>query len=130
MNILEITPPSISNHSRDSTEIDGYGANGLRSWEEIFNTATRALQETDQYLYSSTNALMEIDKYSAAGSETEADLYDPKTSAEIGSYQYGSNGHVNEVVDLLNNHDWLSQSNGTYKDKVSGAVSKTQPTLR
>ncbi len=89
-----------------------------------------ALKETDRYHYNSSNALMEIDKYGASGTETRADLYDPQTSSEIGSYLYGSNGHVNEVVDLLHNHDWLSQPNGTYKDQTSGVVSKTQPTLR
>ena len=89
-----------------------------------------ALKETDQYQYNASNSLMEIDRSNASNVKTEADLYDPKTSAEIGSYLYAANGHVNEVVDLLHNHDWLSQSNSTYRDKTSGAVSQTQPTLR
>ena len=110
--------------------VAGYGSNGLQSWEDVFNTMSGALQETDQYQYNASNALTEIDKYNGAGAETEADLYDPQTSAEIGSYLYWSIGSVNEVVDLAGNHDWLSQADGTFKDKTSGAVSKTQPTLR
>ena len=111
-------------------KIDGYAANGLHNWEDIFNTMSGALKKTDQYQYNSSNMLIEIDKYSPSNVKIEADLYDPQTSAELGSYLYASNGHVNEVIDLLNNHDWLSQSNGAYKDKTSGAVSQTQPTLR
>jgi len=110
--------------------VDGFNVNGTHSWEDIYNTLSGALQETDQYSYNSSNALMEIDRSNGFGVKTEADLYDPQTSSEIGSYLYGANGQVDQVIDLLNNHDWISQSDGTFKDQTSGAVSKTQPTLR
>ena len=111
-------------------EIDGYdaGANGLQRWEQIYDTLSGALKETDHYQYNSANALTEIDRSNGAGVMTEADLYNPATSAAIGSYHYAS-GAVNEVVDLVNHHDSFQNSNGTYTDKTTGTTRQTQPSL-
>lgn len=111
------------------SEIDGTDVNGQRSWAEIYDTMSGALKETDQHFYDFSRSSTQIDKYDPAGSEIRADLYDPQSSAAIGQYVYGSSGHVDEVIDLLHSHDWISQSDGSYRDQTSGASSRYQPTL-
>ena len=44
-----------------------------------------ALRETDQYQYNATGQLTEIDKSDGSGAKTEDDIFDPRSSQEIGS---------------------------------------------
>ena len=110
-------------------EIDGFDTSGHQRWAQLYNTLSGALNETDQYKYNASIKLTEVDKSNGAGTLTEADLYSPTRNIEVGSYMYSPSGTVNEVVDLVGNHDWMRGTNGVYTDKTTGATSNTQPVL-
>ena len=100
------------------------------SFDQIYDAISGALKETDQYQYNATGKLTEIDRFGGSGGvSSEADIFDPATSQQIGSYVFGTNGQVAEVADLVGHHDWIATGNGSYQDKISGATASSMPLL-
>jgi hypothetical protein len=100
------------------------------SFEQIYDAMSGALKETDQYQYNANGKLTEIDRFGGTGgASSEAAIFDPATSQEIGAYVFAVNGQVAEVNDLVGHHDWVATGNGSYQDKISGATASSMPLL-
>ena len=107
-----------------------FNAAGQLSFDQIYDAMSGALKETDQYQYNATGKLTEIDRFGGSGGvSSEADIFDPVTSQQIGSYVFGTNGQVAEVADLVGHHDWIATGNGSFQDKITGHTASSLPVL-